>query len=67
MPDRQQYGELGPLPRLAGNPDVAAMILDDAVGYGQPQAGPAGLGGEERGEQFFHLLRRECRSRCPQS
>src|SRR5450631_1925970 len=59
LADRQHDGKLGALPRTACNPDVAAVVLDDAVGDRQSQAGPPGLGAEKRSEQFLQMLRQD--------
>ena len=50
--DRQQDGEERPLAGNAGDPNGAAVVLDDPVGRGQPQSGSpsSGFSGEKRNE-----------------
>src|SRR5574341_27434 len=43
--------------------DHASVVLNNAVHNSQSQARPLGLGGEERVEQFLHMLRRNSLSR----
>src|SRR5262249_31729807 len=44
--DREREGKRRTLPRLRLDPDLAAVHLDDALGYGKPQAGAALLAGD---------------------
>src|SRR5262249_4829363 len=44
--DREREGKRRTLPRLRLDPDLAAVHLNDALGYGKPQAGAALLAGD---------------------
>ena len=56
---REEDLEGGAFVGLALDGDGAAMLLDDAPGDEQAQAGAVGFGGEERLEQARHVLGRD--------